>query len=538
MLRKLTIQNYALIEHLDISFPEGLVIITGETGAGKSILLGAISLLLGTKSDTSVFMDSTKNCVVEAEFDDNSLLRRVISPNGRSRSFMNDEPLSLTELSAISKKIIDIHAQNEHLLLSDPDYQLSILDYYAGTGNLLAEYKKIFEKYKEISDNIKRLESEIAAETSEAEYNEFQFKQLQDAKLVVGELEELEEEQKRLANAEEIKTMLNSTSALLNPYDTSLVQSLKEASALLSKGGRYLKALEDLSERVLASKIELGDIELEINKISEEISISPDKLQLVEERLSLLYSLFKKHNSSSVEELIEVRESLDSSLLNRGSKEERLNLLRREAKELDQRRISLAEELSALRGAAAPTLSNSLQSSIRELEMPYSEFRIELNKSERLTSSGCDTLKFLFSANGAGKLGEVSKVASGGELSRVMLSLKALMAKYTELPTMIFDEIDTGVSGRIADKMGSLIWEMSQNMQIFAITHLPQIASKPGAHYLVYKEMDGLLNAKTKIKQLSEEERVVELARMLSGSSLSDAAIENAKVLLKENSKK
>ncbi len=538
MLRKLIIQNYALIEHLDISFPDGLVIITGETGAGKSILLGAITLLLGTKSDTSVFMDSSKNCVVEAEFDDDCILRRVISPNGRSRSFMNDEPVSLTELSAISKKIIDIHAQNEHLLLSDPDYQLSVLDYYAGTGELLLEYRKIFERHKDVSEKINKLESEIAAEATEADYNEFQFKQLLDAKLVVGELEELEQEQKRLANAEEIKTILNSVSGLLTPYDISLVQNLKEASALVSKGSKYMGVLDGISERLSACKIELEDIELEINKISEDISISPEKLQIVEERLSLIYSLFKKHSCSSVEDLIEVREALDSSLLNSGSKEERLNSLRIEEKELDKKRRELAADLSAKRGAAAPALSNSLQISIRELEMPYAEFRVELLKGERLTSSGEDRLRFLFSANGSGKLGEISKVASGGELSRVMLSLKALMAKYTQLPTMVFDEIDTGVSGRIADKMGSLIWEMSRNMQIFAITHLPQIASKPGAHYLVYKEMDSLLNAKTKIKLLSEEERVVELARMLSGSSLSDAAIENAKVLLKENFKK
>lgn len=537
MLKRLIIQNYALIDSLDISFPDGLVIITGETGAGKSILLGAISLLLGNKADMSVFKDNTKNCVVEGDFDDDTLLRRVISPSGRSRSFLNDEPVSLSQLSQISNKIIDIHAQHQHLLLTDPEFQLSVLDHFAGDLDLLRSYQKIYKECISKQEEIKKLNDSIDAAVEESEYKKFQWEQLKEAKLCDGELEELESEQKCLANAEEIKTALFSTLSLFNPYDVSIVQNLKEASSLLSKSSKYLSSIDEIINRVDSSRIELNDIEDEISHIAEQITVSPERLMQVDERLSLIYSLLKKHRCTTLRELIEITHSLESSLSDTESMERKHDELLMELEKSEKKRGELCNELSAVREKAAVPLSERLQALIQSLEMQNAAFKVHLFKSDRLSIDGGDSLSFLFNANGSEKLGDISKVASGGELSRVMLALKSLMSEYTHLPTMIFDEIDTGVSGRIADKMGDLIGKMGDNMQIFAITHLPQIASKKGAHFLVYKEFDGNGGAQTKIKELSHNERIMELARMLSGSSLSEAAVENAKVLLKENLK-
>lgn len=535
MLKRLTIQNYALISSLDISFPDGLVIITGETGAGKSILLGAISLLLGNKADSSVFNDPDKNCVVEAEFGDDTILRRVVSPSGRSRSFLNDEPLSLTQLSEISNKIIDIHEQHQHLLLTDPDFQLLVLDYFAGNGELLKEYVSVFDAHKGKEEELKALDKMIEQSSADADYRQFQFKQLDEARLKDGEMEELEAEQKMLSNAEEIKSSLFEATSLLNPYDTSLTQNLKEAGNILAKCSKYIDSAAELANRMSACRIELSDIEQEISKTAEDIVVSPQRLQEVDDRLSLLYSLLKKHHCTAIAELIQIKESLDNTLYEQGALQQRRVQLQTEADELDKKRKKLSSELSARRSKASAPLAAKLQESICSLEMPHAVFKVDLLPKEKLTPTGADDIAFMFSANGSAKLGNISKVASGGELSRVMLCLKALMAEYTSLPTMIFDEIDTGVSGRIADRMGDMIGSMGKNMQIFAITHLPQIASKKGAHYLVYKEFDKEKGAQTKIRLLSYEERVQELARMLSGSSLSDAAVENAKVLLKEN---
>lgn len=531
MLRKLTIQNYALIDSLDITFPDGLIIITGETGAGKSILLGAISLLLGSKVNSTIFRDSSKNCVVEAEFDDDLILRRVISPSGRSRSFMNDEPVPLAVLAEISNRIIDIHGQHQHLLLSDSSFQLSVLDRYAGSLTLLNEYQNIYNEHScalsELDVIIKRIETI----SLDSEYKEFQLKQLEDAHLVEGELEELEAEQAQLANAESIKNDIQKVISLLNPYETSLSGNLKEVGHLVNKLSSFYPSLSELSIRLESARLELEDMEQELDKIGEGVVLSPSRLEQVEERMSMLYSLMKKHHCDSVEELIKMREDLKNSFSGVETLQEEKCELERKIKALDVRRRELAAELSKRRGEAAPNLSQKIESAVRSLEMPKAIFRIELTRSEKLTPSGEDSLHFLFSANGDARLSDISKVASGGELSRVMLALKGVMAQLTTLPTMIFDEIDTGVSGKIADKMGDMIGKMGESMQIFAITHLPQIASKKGAHFLVYKEY-GEGGANTYIKELSTDERVEELARMLSGSQMSEAAIENAKVLL------
>lgn len=539
MLSRLSISNYALISSLDITFPDGLVIITGETGAGKSILLGALSLVLGKRADSSVFCDNTRNCVVEAEFHDKSeeeyILRRVITPAGRSRSFLNDEPVSLADLAAISNRIIDIHGQHQHLLLTDPDYRLGVIDHFAGTAPLLDEYKKIYDEYTAVEDEAASLEKSIAEEERDAEYRQFQLHKLQEAALVSGEMEVLEQEQKALAHAEDIRTGLDAAYACLNPHDISVSQLLKDAANRLSKFAAWDDRLESLAARLESSRIEISDIEREIEDISSSVTVSPQRLDEVEERMSLIYSLERKYGCADVDELIALRDSLATALGGTEQMRDRLSALRQRQQELGTQREALARRLSEQRRTASGSLSEALQEAVRSLEMPHAVFRAEISGKGRLTATGGDNLDFMFSANGEQSLRDISKVASGGELSRVMLALKGLLARYTSMPTMIFDEIDTGVSGRIADKMGNMIGRMGQNMQIMAITHLPQIASKKGAHYLVYKEFGPDGKASTGIRRIEGEERVMEVARMLSGSELTPAAVENARELLRKN---
>lgn len=539
MLSRLSISNYALISSLDITFPDGLVIITGETGAGKSILLGALSLVLGKRADSSVFCDNTRNCVVEAEFHDKSgeeyILRRVITPAGRSRSFLNDEPVSLADLAAISNRIIDIHGQHQHLLLTDPDYRLGVIDHFAGTAPLLDEYKKIYDEYTAVEDEAASLEKSIAEEERDAEYRQFQLHKLQEAALVSGEMETLEQEQKALAHAEDIRTGLDAAYACLNPHDISVSQLLKDAATRLSKFAAWDDRLESLAARLESSRIEISDIEREIEDISSSVTVSPQRLDEVEERMSLIYSLERKYGCADVDELIALRDSLATALGGTEQMLDRLSALRQRQQELGTQREALARRLSEQRRAASGSLSEALQEAVRSLEMPHAVFRAEISGKGRLTATGGDNLDFMFSANGEQSLRDISKVASGGELSRVMLALKGLLARYTSMPTMIFDEIDTGVSGRIADKMGNMIGRMGQNMQIMAITHLPQIASKKGAHYLVFKEFGPDGKASTGIRRIEGEERVMEVARMLSGSELTPAAVENARELLRKN---
>lgn len=534
MLKNLTINNYALIESLDISFPNGLIIITGETGAGKSILLGALSLLLGAKADISVIKDTSKNCVVEAVFDNDLIIRRVISPSGRSRAFIDDSPVTLAELSEKASLLIDIHAQHQHLLLSNKDYQLSVLDYFSNSRDLLKTYQLTYKEYKSLEEDLDKAEAELQKNISERDYISFQWEQLDSANLKPGELEELEQEQKALANAENIKESLRSVISALNPMDIPLSQYIKDAISGMGKSSSYLSSLKDLSSRLDSCRIELNDIESEVESIAEGIIISPERLSEVDERLSLIYGLMKKHGTSDIESLISIKDGLDASLLDSSILEERIDSLKKEKILLYEKLVALSDELYNVRSSKLDKLSKELSKSIRSLEMPMAEFTVKLTHSDTLGFNGADNISFLFSANGT-KPSDVSKVASGGELSRVMLSLKALMATYASLPTMIFDEIDTGVSGKVADKMGTMIGDMAENMQILAITHLPQIASKKGSHFYVYKEFGEDNIATTKIKQLSVSEREIELAKMLSGSVLSEAALENARVLLKEN---
>lgn len=555
MLTALQVRNYVLIDSLEIDFPEGLIIITGQTGAGKSILLGALSLVMGAKADASMVSEGADNCVVEAEFEtaDKTLqnvleeneveweeghitIRRVVNRSGRSRAFVNDCPVPVTLLQEISSVLIDIHSQHQTLLLSDKSFQLDILDHYAGTMLQREQCASLWKTLGALKTELRTLEERIARQISEKEYNEAQYRQLEAAALREGELAELEDEQKQLANAEEIKTSLSAVEELFTAASSggeimSIDASLKEASKLLLKAGRYVPAVSELAERVDSCRHELDDILSDAVSINSGIDLSQSRLEEVENRMSLIYSLMQKHSCSDVSELIALRDSLSESLSDTAILEEKREAVLRKIAEVETELNTVADSIHSARMAASGAFADAISVSIRDMELPYAIFDVELSKVP-VSSTGCDAVVFKFSSTGRNAV-DVAKCASGGEMSRIMLALKAMMARYANMPTMIFDEIDTGVSGSVADKMGSVICEMGSFMQVFAITHLPQVAAKGTAHYLVSKDIDPQTSkAVSTIVRLSDSERVIEVARMLSGSVLTDAAIANAKSLL------
>ena len=555
MLTRLQVRNYVLIDSLEIDFPEGLIIITGQTGAGKSILLGALSLVMGAKAEASMVSEGADNCVVEAEFetsdmtlkavldeneaeweDGHLIVRRVVNRSGRSRAFVNDCPVPVTVLQEISTRLIDIHSQHQTLLLSDKAFQLSILDHYAGNMHLREECAVLWRETGAQRLEIARLDERIARLAGERDYNEAQFRQLEAASLREGELAELEEEQKQLANAEEIKTGLSTveelfTSASSAGESLSLDAALKEADKILSKIGRYLPAASELSERVDSCRRELDDILSEVSDMNSRTDLSESRLEEVENRMSLIYGLMQKHSCREEAELIALRESLSEALFDSTQLEEKRAELAAELSKTEAALGAVASRLHDARVSAAGAFAAAIQDSIRGLELPYAVFEVEINENT-LSATGRDAVIFRFSSTGRNAV-DVAKCASGGEMSRIMLALKAMMARYTNMPTMIFDEIDTGVSGSVADRMGSMICEMGSFMQVFAITHLPQVAAKGNAHYLVSKEIDPETStAVSTIKRLSDEQRVLEVARMLSGTVMTEAAVANAKALL------
>ncbi|MEA5004849.1 MAG: DNA repair protein RecN [Rikenellaceae bacterium] len=541
MLKSLAVSNYALIENLEIDFPEGFIIITGETGAGKSILMGAIALLFGGRADLSVIKNKDKNCVVEALFELETgkeiTLRRVLSPNGKSRSFVDDEPVSATILKELSENLVDIHAQHQHLLLADSGFQLSVLDSFAGNDELLQRYAAEYSLLSELTTRYNSLSSKITKEESESDYIRFQLTQLKEAKLQSGELEMLEEELKILSNAESIKSYLFSITNLISPEgaEISLLQNLKEAVSICSRISSEYKAVGPLQERIESCRVELKDIEQDIRTKAESVNVNPERAALVEERLSLLYTLLKKHHVENIDELIGIMSGLEERSGITTEHRIELEKLEKQIKSCTEHRDSLASELHARRIEASESFIDKMTLSVKELEMPHAMFKIEFTELQQYNSTGRDNVTYFFSANKNIAPRELSKIASGGELSRIMLCLKALMATGKGMPSMIFDEIDSGVSGSIADKMGNLLDELSKKMQIFAITHLPQIACKGNCHLLVFKEIGDSGTTKTNIKEIRGEERVLEIARMLSGAELTEASIANARVLLGKN---
>ena len=556
MLTRLQVRNYVLIDSLDVDFPEGLIIITGQTGAGKSILLGALSLIMGAKADAGMISDGADNCVVEAEFDvdpsdaplkaeleendvewdeGHLIVRRVVNRSGRSRAFVNDSPVSVQVLQSISSRLVDIHSQHQTLLLSDRQFQLDILDHYAGNTALREQCADLWRRMGKIKADLAALDAKISSISSERDYTEARFRQLEEAGLREGELLELEEEQKQLANAEEIKTCLSYTEELFCPTSgdaSSLDSILKEASRQLSKAGRFITSVQELSERVDSCRRELDDILSDVSSANSRVDVSESRLEIVESRMYLIYSLMQKFSCRDEAELIAQRESLSEQLFDSTQLEEKRSQMQSQLDALTAEHTDVADRLNASRMEASASFAESIQNSIRDMELPYSVFEVEILPAP-LSAAGRDSVAFRFSSTGKNPV-DVAKCASGGEMSRIMLALKAMMARYANMPTMIFDEIDTGVSGSVADRMGSVICAMGEYMQVFAITHLPQVAAKGSAHYLVSKYIDPATSlAESKIERLSDEQRVLEVARMLSGSVLTDEAVANAKSLLR-----
>lgn len=555
MLRRLHVRNYVLIDSLDIEFPEGLVIITGQTGAGKSVLLGSIALVLGGKADASIIGESADNCVVEAEFDIDAkdsamrkileendvewddghlVLRRVVARSGRARAFANDSPVTVPVLTAMSSRLIDIHSQHQTLLLSDRRFQLSVLDHYAGNSRLLDKCAAAYREYVSLTGQIEELDARIARVESERDYDQARYSQLESASLREGELEELEAEQKQLANAEEIKDNLYAVESLFSSDEEgklSVDAILRESERRLERVSQYVPEVAPVLERLSSSRVELDDILSEITDIDSRTEISRERLQQVEDRLSLLYGLMQKFSCRDVGGLIAARDELGAVLHDSSVLAEKRDELERKLKSVGEELEKTAQMLHDAREKAAPAFAQAIQDSIRSLELQYAVFEVDVTDVP-VSGSGKDAVSFLFSSTGRGPV-ELSKCASGGEMSRIMLCLKEMMARYTLMPTMIFDEIDTGVSGSVADKMGSMICRMGDNMQVFAITHLPQVAAKGREHCLVSKVTDPVSGkTSTSIRKLSPEDRIMEVARMLSGSEVTPAAIENARELL------
>ena len=533
MLSSLHIENYVLIDSLDITLPEGLGIITGQTGAGKSILLGALSLLTGAKGDASLISPGAQNCIVEGEFtapetvrpvleeaeveweDGRLLIRRVLNASGRSRCFINDSPVNVQVLQGIASSLVDIHSQHQSLQLADKRFQMEVLDHYAGCAADVEECRRLGNVILSETKELEALHGRLSRLQEDRDYNAARFKQLDDARLRDGELEELDAEQKQLANAESIKENFSAVSALLEPEEGMSVESaLKEAERILGKLSQLVPGTSELAERLHSSRIELSDIAETVAEMDSRVNLSQERLEQVEDRMSLLYSLMQKHGCASVAELIAARERYGEALFDSTALEEKAAALEKTLSGTRKAHLAICGRIHSARQKAAPGLAAGIQESLRFLELDRAVFAVELTAAEP-SATGSDAVTFKFSSTGSSPA-DVAKCASGGEISRIMLSLKALMARYTGMPTMIFDEIDTGVSGSAADKMGQMICRMGDSMQVLAITHLPQVAAKGKAHFVVEKSASADAAVST-MRRLSDEERVNEIARLLSG---------------------
>ena len=551
MLQKLSISNYALIDSLEISFGSGLNILTGETGAGKSIILGALSLILGQRAESRYFFNQQKKCVIEGTFsvgdfhlkqffEDNDLdyeaetvLRREISIDGKSRAFVNDTPVNLNLMKELGEKLIDIHSQHATLEINDPEFQLLVVDAVAGHGELLNDYRTKFKSYKKETTKLDRLIQDRDKAKADLDYYQFQFDELEKAGLSANEQETLEQELYTLSNAEEIKRNLLGALYLMHEGETSAIIQLREACHQLSTLERYNPQIAELYQRLNSTLIELKDIAAEIETIERQTHTNEARAAEVNNRLSTLYNLQKKHRVNSTDELLQLQDELSEKIQQAVFGDEAIEKLKKQLGSDKKELEHLAGKLSLDRKMVIPKIQSLVLTSLAEMGMESAGFKIEL-KSENentLTTNGFDSVKFLFSANKGHSLGEMSKVASGGELSRLMLAIKSLIAQNTALPTIIFDEIDAGVSGEVANKVGQVMEKLSANLQVIAITHLPQIASKGQSHYFVYKDDEGATTY-TRIKQLDKTERVLEIAKMLSGDKPGESALQNARELL------
>lgn len=550
MLKALSIQNYALIKDINIDFNDGLSIITGETGAGKSILLGALSLLIGQRADTSVLFDTSRKCIVEGTFSianygmegfftENELdyakettIRREITTDGKSRAFINDTPVNISLLKLLGDKLIDIHSQHENLYLENPAFQLAILDTIANQSGTLQQYRDNFQTFKTLQAEYQTTKELNEKQKSDLDYLQFQYKQLNEAKLKDEEQEELETEYQTLSHAEEIKTHLGFISEALSGENSSLIVTTKDCIQHLQKISEIFKPAGEILSRFESILIELKDINPSVDKWASHIEHDPERLEFVKQRLDLINTLLQKHKLQSIKELNSLKERLSTEINSIVTADEKLLQLQKDIEKQKEILTKFAKELNAKRKQHAPGLEKRVEDILHQLGMPNAVFSVDLSATPEFTPTGSDKIKFLFSANKQSAPQEISKVASGGEMARLMLSIKAIVAQTMALPTIIFDEIDTGVSGDIADKMGNIIGTLASFTQVINITHLPQIASKGKNHYLVYKQ-DQQEYTYTHIKLLSAQERITEIAKMLSGEQLTDAAINNAKELLK-----
>ena len=556
MLRSLKIQNYALIEKLDISFNEGFSVITGETGAGKSIILGAIGLLLGQRADIKSIRTGATKCIVEAhfdvasydmcklfednelEYDDECILRRELLASGKSRAFVNDTPVQLSLMKELGERLIDVHSQHQNLLLNKEDFQMSVLDVLADNDGLMKEYKELYQAWKKAKHDLENLKIQAEQERSDEDYLRFQLEQLESAAFKDGEQEELEQEAEVLSHAEEIKEQLYRLEQLLNGEGMNVLSALKECTAISSLLGKVFSQAGEIYSRLDSAYIELKDLADEIADYEENIEVNPRRLEEVNERLNLLYTLQQKHRVSDVSSLLAIQADFASRLSTITSFDEEIVRLEQLSLELFGKVKKQALLLTNSRKQSGKVMEKHMKERLMPLGMPNVQFVVEIGERKEPCVSGMDTVIFLFSANKNGSLNAISSVASGGEIARVMLSLKALIAKAVKLPTIIFDEIDTGVSGEIADRMADIMLEMGGNeRQVISITHLPQIASRGKQHYKVYKE-DNDMETNSHIRNLNHQERVEEIAHMLSGASLTEAALQNAHVLLDRNNNK
>jgi DNA repair protein RecN (Recombination protein N) len=554
MLVKLTVQNYALIRELDLTLENGLTIITGETGAGKTILLGALSLILGSRADSSVLLDKNEKCIVEGSFrieeydledfftandldyESPAILRREINPAGKSRAFINDTPVTINLIKELGDRLIDIHSQHQVLMLNDNAFQLNIIDSFAGIGSLRNDYNNFFKKFKKLQKEYNELKEKSDRNKADLEYYQFHLSQLEEAKLVKGEQDELEKEQELLEHAEEIKQSLSNISQLFSRDETSILAMLREVKAIAGKIAVYMPAEQNITERISSSYIELDDLAKLIENLEQDTEADPEKLAKINDRLDHIYSLIQKHRLKNLDELILKKEEIAGIIKSIVTSDDRLSELESALKSSTETLTSLSEEISEKRKSSLPDIESAITVLLKQLGMPNGRFRISLSRSKDFTSSGIDNADFLFSANKQTDPENIARIASGGELSRVMLSLKSMMTKNRNLPTIIFDEIDSGVSGEVADKVGQILSGMGKYMQVVNITHLPQVASRGTRHYHVYKEDSGDSTI-TRIKLLSPGERIQEVARLLSGSEVTETALRNAKELIKAGSK-
>ena len=550
MLRSLYIQNYALIEKLDIDFGSGFSVITGETGAGKSIILGAIGLLLGQRADVKSIRQGAAKCVIEArfeiagygmrpffeenelEYEDECILRREVYASGKSRTFINDTPASLVQMKELGEQLIDVHSQHQNLLLNKEGFQLNVLDILAHDEEELNNYQSLHREWKQVQQDLEDLIVLAEQNKADEDYIRFQLEQLEDAQLAAGEQEELEQEADTLSHAEEIKAGLFRAGQVMNSDEGGLLSALKECLNTMLGLQKVYPSAGELAERLESSYIELKDISQEVSGKEEEIEFNPVRLEEVNDRLNLIYTLQQKHRVTTVDELLALADDYAAKLANITSSDEQIEELKVRSEALYSKVKKQAAVLTKLRTAAAREVEKQMAARLIPLGMPNVRFRVEIGARKEPGVHGADTVNFLFSANKNGALQSISSVASGGEIARVMLSVKAMIAGAVKLPTIVFDEIDTGVSGEIADRMADIMQEMGDSdRQVISITHLPQIAARGRAHYKVYKQ-DNETETNSHIRRLADEERIEEIAHMLSGATLTDAALNNAKALL------